>query len=1275
MDFYKVSVAAGQQIFVNLTNAGIDPDFDSYVGLYNASGALVAENDDEGNISRGYMRSSILSYTVTATGDYFICVSNWIADTTNLPSDPRTPGTTPGMPSGKAGPYRIVIGVDVDVPVTQFVGGSTGYPVPAFLPQKVFGTPRYDGLVTLRNTSPGTSPAADYVITGYTITGPDAERFSVAGLSLPAAIPPGGFLDITVSYNSAGSPAEARAAIEFTSNDPSNRASVLDTVGSPVTGGGKFTVRQINAPGAINSSWEYIDELLAGQVEGAVERTGETPAVNFGEGAQGHFPGDFPFLDIPAGGDNFVLQITGTFYIRAAGEYTFLTYSDDGHRLSIDGELVTPEYTDYNTDHFVTVNLSAGEHTIDYVMFEGGGGNSAELLISQKPGEYDNYIQTTWEPLEAYSPDADGDGMPNQWEIDNGTNPNVPDANEDPDNDGLTNIQEYAAGTNPLNPDTDGDGLPDGLENPDLPTTGVAQPGTDPNKKDTDGDGYPDGTEVSFGSDPKSAASVPVLDFRPALVENFDGESLNSAYEFRVQAGNFQPVVYDSGAPAHGNVVQLSEFSNYLNTAISWHAVDWGTTPGVQLSFDFRVLNLEGASPADGFGIGFFRTSAYGIQGGTNPATGNRVWENPAANEGYTDGLVFGFAYYGANTLRVAGPAAPGVALGEAAVPFPLINGLFNRVIITVLANGGSSSSVTVEMIEDVDGVATRTTVLENVIVPGFAIDAEDVRLIAGARTGGLNAQVELDNVQIATTGAGAPTLSLRKGMSAESLTAIIEDGAAAVNPSSVTATLNGTPIPVTATKAGTSTTAVYTPAAGTFLPGGVNTVVFTFSDALGNTHTETRTFTNPYQVIPSSLALPSSAAGVSGFRVTTLQTDLLESGDPPAEQTNPNFLDYAEGVFSNPITGSPYRPGNLADLSGATNGVFISPVINFEQEGNSAGYFNWGTGYEELFIPGIPGVTGSTDNIIMEALTWIDFPAAGVYRFGLVHDDGFRVSVGHDPVPAVSVTAPSTGTRVLPVVPGMRDHPGGAGITAPYPNPPITAKLVAASPIDASTELTNAAEVAGGIALIDRGNGTFTQKMLNAQAAGAVGVILVNQTVPDGVPVIMGGESTGIEIPGVMISKGEGDQLKALLASSPAGSVTVTFGVDTTKVLGESHVYTTTEFSVLAPAPGLYPVRLLYYEGGGGAHVEWYSIDEAGARHLLNDDMDDAALRAYASVNASTAEPSISIIRVGDAIQIQFTGTLQSSTDLINFTDVPGATSPYTVPANAPARLFFRAR
>ena len=66
---------------------------------------------------------------------------------------------------------------------------------------------------------------------------------------------------------------------------------------------------------------------------------------------------------------------------------------------------------------------------------------------------------------------------------------------DDPDDDGLTNDEEDEEGTDPVDPDTDDDGLTDGEE--------VNDHGTDPTDPDTDDDGLTDGEEVNdHGTDP-----------------------------------------------------------------------------------------------------------------------------------------------------------------------------------------------------------------------------------------------------------------------------------------------------------------------------------------------------------------------------------------------------------------------------------------------------------------------------------------------------------------------------------------------------------------------------------------------------------------------------------------------------------------------------------------------------------------------------------------------------------------------------------------------------
>jgi len=52
--------------------------------------------------------------------------------------------------------------------------------------------------------------------------------------------------------------------------------------------------------------------------------------------------------------------------------------------------------------------------------------------------------------MAASNVDSDGDGIPDNWEVTYGLNPNsAADANQDADGDGFTNLREFQLGTNP----------------------------------------------------------------------------------------------------------------------------------------------------------------------------------------------------------------------------------------------------------------------------------------------------------------------------------------------------------------------------------------------------------------------------------------------------------------------------------------------------------------------------------------------------------------------------------------------------------------------------------------------------------------------------------------------------------------------------------------------------------------------------------------------------------------------------------------------------------
>jgi hypothetical protein len=85
----------------------------------------------------------------------------------------------------------------------------------------------------------------------------------------------------------------------------------------------------------------------------------------------------------------------------------------------------------------------------------------------------------------------------------------------------------------------------------------------------------------------------------------------------------------------------------------------------------------------------------------------------------------------------------------------------------------------------------------------------------------------------------------------------------------------------------------------------------------------------------------------------------------------------------------------------------------------------------------------------------------------------------------------------------------------------------------------TYGAHPGGKIALIDRGGCAFSEKILRAQAAGAIAVVIANNT--PGPPLTMGGDPSGINLAGVMISQADGARVKAALSSGQTVRLSLT--------------------------------------------------------------------------------------------------------------------------------------
>jgi uncharacterized repeat protein (TIGR01451 family) len=296
---------------------------------------------------------------------------------------------------------------------------------------------------------------------------------------------------------------------------------------------------------------------------------------------------------------------------------------------------------------------------------------------------------------------------------------------------------------------------------------------------------------------------------------------------------------------------------------------------------------------------------------------------------------------------------------------------------------------------------------------------------------------------------------------------------------------------------------------AGTAAGYGVNADGTTYKGPYGPTQTPFSSLRIGPGVAPQASLYAIRIFGCGGSTNLTVQG--IEFAMDPSGKGD--FSDHVDVI--NMSLGSDF--GGLADTSAeaAENAAAIG-VIVVSAAGNAG---------DTYFITGSPGT--ATHSIAAAAITDSGVPGA-----------------------VLQVTAP-------PAVAGSYAAAAAAFGFTQTPNPSgQTGNIV---PVASATgtanqgcdgNYTNAAQISGAIALIQRGTCSFQQKVGNAQAAGAIGAIVYNNVPGDPSLISMGPAAATpiITIPSVFISDNDGTALAAqtgvvgILAAANAGDVLASF-------------------------------------------------------------------------------------------------------------------------------------
>lgn len=247
----------------------------------------------------------------------------------------------------------------------------------------------------------------------------------------------------------------------------------------------------------------------------------------------------------------------------------------------------------------------------------------------------------------------------------------------------------------------------------------------------------------------------------------------------------------------------------------------------------------------------------------------------------------------------------------------------------------------------------------------------------------------------------------------------------------------------------------------------------------------------------------------------------------------NESVSAFLQGLPIGTATGMAPR-ARVAAYKACWNSDYVSP------EGvNERGCFYGDTmaAIDQAVLDGVDVINFSiggslTDLTTPPALSMLRASQAGVFVSVSAGNSGPDIETVGTPAPWVTSVAASTYDGVSAILGdtltiGYGIDNEDAVIALPAGFGPefetFSGNAVLAQPVEAcdTDPLTNAAELAGNVAVIARGSCAFTEKVINAQEAGATAVVVY--TTSGTSPFRMGGDDPAVAIPSAMISHNDG--------------------------------------------------------------------------------------------------------------------------------------------------------